>query len=506
MTARFFSRHYDTISLVLALLAGGLFLFSNLHGVIYLAEDEARPFTLLSSGQLMFFLGHPVYERFHTQASVFYLAAFLNFASIPLFYMICRAAFGRGAAAFSVLFYAAYPFRVDYARMLFPASFMEPFFLLAILFCYWGLSRRESWWMTGAGASLALAFFVHYMAYVMIAGMGLAVLYFRRPFIFILKMVFGFLAAFFLAVKILSVKYRYDFYHYFWDFFHGTKEFKNNFRFEEFKYLLHVFSWAKASVFHLSLTAAVLASISFMVFLFFKKRDAAKGFFLITYSAGAGMLFLMSCLGRNPVYDRHFVWLVSFYCLSLGVTATAWVESSSGIRRRLVIVLFLSAVGACAWESGGIVRETFSIDPITAWLKVNQIEKKSILTTWKIAEPGDLGRPSLVPSYVPDRFRTDPMWYVHESLKIAWPAVYRAYRMGLCQYLLTSGIDDMKVGLGQNDFVLQNVQPIASWPHPYSVFSKRGFYSPGTSWNISLYRLSDVFSRENSIRIKLLKE
>ena len=77
------------ISPVLALALGmGFFLhYKNLQGTIYLNEDEARAFTLLSSGPMIRATGKPGYLAFgHTHTSDCLMLAPLGFLCISVFY------------------------------------------------------------------------------------------------------------------------------------------------------------------------------------------------------------------------------------------------------------------------------------------------------------------------------------------------------------------------------------------------------------------------------------
>ena len=509
---RFFASRTDLFLFLLATLAGGWLLFSNLNGIIYLSEDEARPFQLMTSGQLMYLLSHPFFLLFHTQASVFYLVAFLNFLSLILFYVLCRVSVGEKIAGFSSLIYAVFPLRIDYARMLYPASYMEVFFLLAVLFSYLGLSRRQSWWMFGAGASLACVFLIHYMGYALIAGvvLGCAGFWFfqresfrqKRPVFFLLKGIFGFLVFFLAVVLILKWCYRYDFYSTIWNFSHEAGVYKERFS-SGVSYPIDFFSRITSSVFNSTLIFIAFVATIMTVYFFLKKRDMALGFFILVYISAASILFFLSTAGFHLLFERHFIWLISFLCLAMGAVVVAWADRLGRNARYGLITIFMVGIGISFFQSYLVVKETFGIHQITATLRENDIEKKSLLTFWKLYEPGDTKSSSLIPLYVSKSLiESDPMWHMHAKFTIAWPDIYKAYRMRLCDHILTSGIDVLRAEVGTGDPMLKNVQPVASWRHPYSEFSHRGFYYPGSDWRIGLYRLSDVFSPENFEKMK----
>ncbi len=503
----------ETFFLTAAFLAGAALLFLNLNGVVYLSQDEARPFTLLESGQLIYLLSHPFYALTFRQDTVFYLVAFLNLLSLVLFYILCRIALGRKEALWASWVYAVLPYRIEYSRLLFPGSFMEPFFILMIL-CFWlAASRRDSRWMWGAGVTAACTFLIHGMAYALIAASFAGLLWLgasdRRPFSarewlsFFLRFTLGFSALFLLAVAVLKYAYQYDYAHYFLQFFHGTAKFRNAFKNEPFDYLAGIFTRVASSPAGGFAAVAMALSIAALVFLFFKKRERGHGFFLILAFTGAGILFGMSCLGFNAVFDRHFVWLVFFFSISAGVAAARLPDLLRGKAKLVPGAVFAVFILVCLWQSSLIVRETFKITDITSFLKKNHVEKKKLLTSWNIYEAGDRGGATLVPLYLSKKdVHADDLWYTHDvKYSIGWPLIYQGYRAGLCEYILTSGID-FRVGMGDKEPMLAHVTPVASWEHPYSAFAHRSFSQPGTDYKIRLYRLSDIFSVKNYLEMK----
>ncbi len=509
--SRAIQKHYDFLLLAVALILGGILLFFNLHGAVYLNEDEARPFTLMSSGQLMYLMNSLANPRFSPEDSAFYFAAGLSFLSIVLFYGVGRISFGRHIAAWAALVYAVHPLRIEYARTLFPAVFMEPYALLAILFCYLGISRRQSWWMLGAGASLAAAFLVHYMAYVLILGLTAVSVYFllirrenfsaRFVFFFFLKFASGFLGVFFTMIQILKKVYQQDYFSLLRGYYDSLPSHKVEF--QALTYLKDLFLRTTGSASSFLITAVVAASVLWMAILFFKKRSFPHGFFLILTFVAAGFFMWMALLGKHSIYDRYLVWMVLFYSLCVGVTVS-WALDFLGRRGRWILtLLFFAWVGICIFESNRIVHETFSLDPVRAWIRENQIPKNLILTNWHIREAGDTKARSMIPVSAAGSERSgDPVWFLHVKPRIAWPVIYRAYQKGLCGYILTSGLDDLYVDLGDKDTMLKNVKPLKVWPHPYSAMPHRSFYRPGTLYELRCYKLSDVFSRENFLAMK----
>ncbi len=485
----FLLRHYDLFVFALILVLGGFLLFSNLSAAIYMTEDEARPFQLLSSGQLIYLLSAPLHFL-HTQASVFYFVAFLNFLSLIIFYLLCRASIGRLAALFAAALYAVYPLRIDYARTFYPAAFMEVFFLTSVLCCYWALSRRRTWWMSWAGAFGACLFFIHYMGWALIAGILSAALFYclahrgvfspRQTVGLFLKFILGAAAASIIITQVLSQCYGYDFFARMAGMYGSLPSSAAG----TAQYLLGMGPWL----------FVLLAVIFFMVVFFLKIKDNAFGFFLILYLTAALLFCLPAFLGKYWVFERHFIWFISFYCLGTGA-AVAYFMRSFGMKvRAACILIFLAWAGVCAFKSYEIMRETFQITPMIQWLKERGIPKEQVLTFWKLREPTDIKGTSYIPAYLEKKN------YVLSSagpkLRILWPYVYKGYLAGRCRYLITSGIDDQRFLVGEGEPLLVAIRPLVSWPHPYSQFSHRSFYRPGTTVEIKLYDLKDVFSQK----------
>ncbi|MBF0253801.1 MAG: glycosyltransferase family 39 protein, partial [Candidatus Omnitrophica bacterium] len=160
------------LALAFAFVAGVFLHFSNLHGAIYLAEDEARSFTLMSSGPLMYLMSHPIYTIFREQSAVFYLAGTLGALSILWLWMFARTLFGGRWAAWAALLYALWPNRINFDRTLQPSVFVEFFFLLALWLSALAATRRRGrliFWFA-AGGSLAFALYTHHFSYALILG------------------------------------------------------------------------------------------------------------------------------------------------------------------------------------------------------------------------------------------------------------------------------------------------------------------------------------------------
>lgn len=132
--------HSTQFILTLAFLLGAFFLFHNLHGATYLDEDESRVFALLPSGPLLYILCHPIYFLSnHNLSSPFYFIAFIGLISLYLVWKITSLLFEERIACYAALCYAVYPLHINYSRTLYPAAFVDFFFLLGLFYLLRGL-------------------------------------------------------------------------------------------------------------------------------------------------------------------------------------------------------------------------------------------------------------------------------------------------------------------------------------------------------------------------------
>lgn len=498
----------EAAGLAAAAALSAFLLFSNLRGVIYLSEDEARPFVLLSSGQLLYLIGRPVFDVFRTQESVFYLVAALNFLSLFVFYALARRAFGRGAALLAALAYAVFPLRIEYARLLYPAGFMELFFVSALYFAYRAVEEDRPVWMIPAGAFTALAFFAHYMAYALAAGLAFACVLVwtgkrtapSRCAVHVARAALGFAAVLGALYAVLKVFHHYDFFEAFVNFRHDSPYYQE--KGQAAGYLAGIVSHTLHSPFELAMALAVSISAVFGAREIFCR---GRGAFFAGVLFAAGTLLVVSAVGgQHLLYGRHWPWAASLLSLGFGAGAVRLGAKLSLRARAAALAVFALWAAAAFYQSLGIVRQTFHITEINAWLRAHDVSRGEILTSWKLREKSETGDMRPLPVYSPEKISTEnPSWLKTARLRIAWPAVYEAYRRAGARYVITSGLDELRCGTGQDDDpLLKGVEPLASWPHPYSSMESRSFYRPGTHYTIRVYRLSDVFSPENYRRLR----
>ena len=492
-------KNYLLVAFILALVFSAFLHFRGLSGVTILDDDESRAFVLQGSGPLIYFICRPVYLLSgRDQASAFYIAALLGFFNIILFYLLCRKLFDKRLSMLSAIIYACYPLRMNYARTLYPAVFIESAFLLALLFLFSGLNTRKSWQGFVFGVSAVAIFFMHYSGYALVIALALAVTglsLWRKHFSFSREFILGLVAGCFIPLVLII---------WFWpgqDYLQQVAQFMGRYK----SYMTHtgtllyfnraIFQQMLSSWQYIFISLFTAVSCLFVLVSLRVKRNKALVLLLLIFCTALFILQFATFLGAHPLNIRHIVWLVPLYSVCIAQLTffllsrrRAFVKITAGV----VLALFICLT---AYESYQITAETFTLTPIKDWLKANNIPKRQVITSWwMLNRAGEIDGVSLVPTAFQDNGGSF-------EFGILWPLVFEAYRKGSCKYILTSGISG-RFRLGEGDIMLKYVDPVMSWLHPYSKLKRRPFYEP-QEVNISLYRLDDVFSDWNISTIQL---
>lgn len=511
--------NYLYFILILALALGAFLHFRNLDNAIFLDEDEARPFQLLNSGPLIYLICSPIFDIFLTQASVFYIVAFLGFFSIVLIYFIFRFSLDNRSAIYATLIYAVFPLRIDYARTLYPAIFVEFFFLLAFLFAYLSLLKRKAWLMVPVGIFSACILFGHYFGYALIFGIIMFILlfYFTQKRAMqdfnllgsILRFVLGFLLAYFFLEKVLLMIDSNYFYIQKIISFYGFEIASAKYYIKE----LPAFIKTIVSRITLSTQSLIIAAVSAIALIFgfliaFRKKKLNILLFSVPYISGTSLFILLASLQYHSIKERHFVWLVSLFSLLAAFLAIRLWERFQGKVKIIIGAFYIFFLGLLFLESYQVTVETYKNTEIISWLENNNIMKKEVLTYWNLFTPKDKGKFNIspIPIYFEDRKLTnDPLWFIRDAkFRIYWPMIILAYQLGKCKYIITSGISS-KFTLGEDEPFLQDVTPLKSWLHPYSRLKHRVYYVKGQPHYIKVYSLAHVFVDTNSA-FYLMKE
>ncbi|OQX81026.1 MAG: hypothetical protein B6D56_03655 [Candidatus Omnitrophica bacterium 4484_70.1] len=497
--------------LILSLIVGAFLHFRNLNEAVYLDPDEARAFTILSSGPLIYLICRPIYKLFLTESSVFVWAGVLGFLCIIFFIFICRLSFDKKIVAYATFFYTIFPFRINYARRLYPAIFVDFFFLLLLLSLIYSILKNKIWMVTISGFLSSALIFIHPFTYCILWGIIVSLSYFwykkrekikvREAFKFSLLYFLGFIIGFFILERIfMEIKPGYIYSQQLFNF-HKSVLLRvegegNNLA----SFFITLFKTMVASPTDLFRSTFVISAVLFSIFYLFKKKEKENLllYFIILTISGVGIFIIMAGLDLHKVRYRHFIWLSPTFSLCIAYFIKTNLQSSNMIRKIIIILATVIFVFTSFFESYMVTEETFKMDKIKKWLKDNNIKKNEILTFLHLYSPGDKVGCSLppvgkAPSYTPS----------NEKYLIIWPLVYRAYTLGLCKYIIPSGIG-AHAHLEEDDVILKNVRPLVSWPHPYYKFKYRFFGSKvrePTPLFINFYRLKDVFSKENFLLI-----
>ncbi|MEI8345438.1 MAG: glycosyltransferase family 39 protein, partial [Candidatus Omnitrophota bacterium] len=322
--------------------------FRNLGGVVYLNEDEARAFTLMTSGPLIWAMGSPVYAFFgRTQAAVFYLAAFLGLCSSWFFYRWCRLWFDGRTALAATLVYAIFPLRINYARTLFPPVFIEFYFMAALWSASVGLLKHSQRRMALSGIFCAAMLFVHVACYSMVFALFCAAVvygYVERRQIgaahlwrLFSAMAVGLLGGFlFLEIGFIIVGrgYEYisksvimnDYTHLYARYAQTTRRFVPEF----------LDQWRRLPLWFVIFPSTVAAVILFFMHTF-RQKSSRLYFICVLYGVGLGLFLLMAITGVHTIYERHFVWLSSLCAVAVAATLMRlWAAARRPAKKGLV--------------------------------------------------------------------------------------------------------------------------------------------------------------------------
>jgi len=494
--------------LVIAVIMLGAFLhFRNLNGAVYMNEDEARAFTLMDSGPLIYLLCRPALSVSPQESTAFYVAATLGLAGIIIFYLLCRMLFDEAMSAYALMFYTVFPYRINYSRMLYPAVFID-FFVMLLLFSFFkGFLKKKPALMIFTGVFSAALIYVHPFSYSVLFGFIAASAcywYFNRERMrgaglsrFAGCYILGFLLGYFvLQQTLLSINPNYEytvnlfgFGKYITD---ATRITSNN--------LLNFFLTLKGVIFSsgwaVFRAVFVFSALSFSAILAFRNKNYNLIFFFISAVSGVLIFLAMTVLKVHEIRDRHFVWLCPVLSLSIAYFIVSLKDSRNNYLIRAGMILGAAVfLATSVFESYMVTVETYNTVYIRKWLAQNQIRKSQVLTCLHLHSEEDEEDVALPP------VRKHPSWAITaQKYQIIWPLVYRAYLAGMFSYIIPSGMSS-NVTLGNDDPVLANVKPVKSWVHPYSGFKYRFFdfktVKGSSPQMINVYRLADVFSEGN---------
>ncbi len=495
--------------LALILLAGAYLHFRNLSGISYLDEDEARAFNLLSSGPLLYLSCSWAYNLFgHVQSAAYYIAALYGFACILVFYRILNFFFEEDISLLAAGIFAVLPLRINFARTLYPAVFLDFYFLLALYLAYLSV-RRNGVFAFLSGVSASAIFFAHYCGYALIFGIAVffAANYLRSPssgrrkaLLAIFHFASGFIAGYlFLEAVLFNVGHGYLYSRQIFGFGQNEVKFSSS-RNGALLFLGEIASGVTRSSSQMLIFAVIASSLIFTLAYAFKKKEAGGlRNFLFPALAAVSIFIIAASFRLHAIRNRHFIWLGYCFALAVSFTAVYFLRHGSRGSRWVAAAVTVLFVGTCVFESYQITVETFKIGEIRSWLKDNHIPLDKVATSWwYINVLGDKDIASEIPGIFVSRPGVDPdFWFMDPGTRfmIAWPLLFRVYTNGRIKYILTSGISS-KIAIGENEEALRYVKPVKVWLHPYSRFWRRPLGGPGANY-IRLYDLDDVFSPAN---------
>ncbi len=492
-----------SIILIFTLVFSAFLHFRDLGGVTILDDDESRAFVLQGSGPLLYFICRPFYLLSgRDQASAFYIAALLGFINIILFYLLCRKLFDKDLSKLAAIIYALYPVRMNYARTLYPAVFIESAFLLALLFLFSGLNTRKSWQGFVFGVSTVAIFFMHYSGYALVIALILAVIglsiftrdkinrlcWFQFNVHFVLGVVLGYCLFWFL---LFWHSPGYDYLGQLFWFMKREETYMAHIRTPVYFHSGIFYQMFSSLQYILISSVTAISCLYVLVYSIIIRKKPVLLFFSV-FCIAASLLAVVAFLGRHPLKIRHLVWMVSVYAVSIAQLISflsAQRKCIANLAAKVILCVFISVA---AYESYQITAETFNLTPIKSWLKQNNIPKSQIITSWwmlnRVDDPD-------VASFIPTDFRKNAGIGGSFGFVLIWPFIFDAYQQGSCKYILTSGISG-RCYIGYDDIMLKHVKPVMSWLHPYFKFKRRPFCRPVPLY-INLYRLDDVFSSSN---------
>ncbi len=495
-----------TIIVIVAILAGIFLHFRNLDNAVYLSEDEARAFALMNSGPLIYLLCYPALAVSETESTAFYVAAALGLACIFLFYILCRLLFDEALTVYAVLFYAVFPYRINYSRMLYPPVFIDFFVLLLLISFWYSFIKRKPAVMALAGVFSAALLYVHPFSYSILFGLAVASVFLwsaqkermrpRETFRSAGFYAAGFLFGYFLLERVLlMINPAYAYTAYLFQFGrHETEAIRSSTN-NLVPFFITLRDIVTFSITDMLRALCVVSALAVTVVLALRRRDVRMTFFIVLACAAVSVFMLMTMLQFHEVRDRHFVWLCPLLSLCLAYTVRQVRERKQAVIRSVGAACGLLFVGTSVFYSYRVTEETFKTVHIQKWLADNHIRKAEVVTCLHLVAPGDREVVSLPPVRESPSSTT-----AHQKFEIIWPLVWRAYTMGSVKYIIPSGMSS-NVNLADGDRMLAHVKPVHSWVHPYSSFKYRFFDNrqkkgDPIKW-INVYRLDDVFSAGN---------
>lgn len=506
LTLRKINFEKGLILLLIAALGLGFFLhFRNLFGAKFMDPDEARAMAMLPSGPFIYLLCRPLYALMQLEHSGFYTAAALGFGSILLFYLVTRKLFDRWNAVLSTLVFAFFPIRINFARSLYPAVFVDFFVLLLILVLVYVLMRKRYNAAIFAGMISAVLIAVHPFTYSVLFGIVLALIllwFFNRDKIslhevrnFSFMYALGAIVWYFLLEQLfMRIKPGYIFTEQLLGFHSYSQDFTDVESFfgglGRFLAVLHrIIFESPITIFR---GIFVGFSVIFSLKVFFRRKKSPLFFFIIYGIGGVTALLAGDLLNvHGGLAHRVLIWLCPVVSMCIGYCCTEIFLKGSVVSKILVSVSFVLFMVSSVHISYLVTTETFKTEMINTWLKKNNIPKTFVVTNLHLREKDDTDGASMFP------VRHHRKWTkTNHRYQILWPLLSEAYRRKMVFYIIPSGIGGF-AHLEDGDAVFQGVSPVKSWPHPYSQFkyrfSFRGKSPDSYNCKINVYKLSDLF-------------
>jgi hypothetical protein len=495
-----------TVIVIVAILAGIFLHFRNLDNAVYLSEDEARAFALMNSGPLIYLICAPALAVTERESTAFYVAAALGLACILLFFALCRLLFGETLAAYAVLCYAVFPYRINYSRMLYPPVFIDFFVLLLLVSFWYSILKRKPAVMALAGVFSAALLYVHPFSYSILFGLLVASLFLwsaqkermrpREAFRFVGFYTIGFFFGYLLLERILlMIDPAYAYTAYLFQFGQHEKEAIRSSTNNLIPFFITLWNIVTFSMMDILRALCVVSALAVTAVLAFRRRDVRVMFLIILACAAVSIFMCMTMLRFHEIRDRHFIWLCPLLSVCLAYTVLQMRKKKQAAVRSVVAACGLFFLGTSVFYSYRVTEETFKTVHIQKWLADNHIRKSEVVTCLHLAAPGDREVVSLPP------VKEHPSWTItNQKFQIIWPLIWRAYNMGTIKYIIPSGVSS-NANLADGDPMLAHVKPVQSWIHPYSAFKYRFFDNRPKKGDpirwINVYRLNDVFSAGN---------
>ncbi|MFA6636982.1 MAG: hypothetical protein WCV56_07795 [Candidatus Omnitrophota bacterium] len=492
----------------LAFLSGLFFHFRNLEGARLFDPDEERAYAMLPSGPFIYVLCRPLFLLMHSaEYSGFYTAGIFGLGSIILFYLISRSLMDKWTSAICTLVFAVFPARINFARTLFPAVFLDFFILLLMLLAIYIIREKDEKKAVLAGLLSIILFAIHPSAYLILSGgwTALIVLWlFNREKVGVKSIVIGVVlyilgvtAGYFLLEQVfMRMKDGYVFSEKFLKAYSSATNYADIYSF--WGGFRRFFGILKGIIFQSPITIFrgffVCAAVIFSFKTFFEKRKPPL-FYLIVYGcAGLGAFIAGNLIGAHRGFEyRNMIWLCPVVSWCVGYTCVSLFRKSGLTGRIFVSGLTWIFLISSFFISYLVTTEMFRTDMITDWLKKNNIPKSQVTTYLRLKEEGDT-----VFNTVPPIARHKEWSKTDHRYQIFWPAIYEYYRRGGVSYIIPSGTGGHAT-LEKGDIFFERASPVMSWEHPHTAFKYRSPYwgRPDRSYKpvINVYRLSDVFRR-----------